>query len=152
MNTFNYFGYASNLKQSLLEERIDGHHPQNVFTGKLNNYQFCFNHRESNGEIKANIIPKKEINVLGIVYIIDEKYFDILFKSAPQYRIIKVDIQLDSDNSIIKSKTFITDNITSEYSIPSNEYLQTILTGASQHNLPEEYMNYIVSITNIKQK
>lgn len=149
MNTFNYFGYASNLKQSLLEERIDRHIPIHVFTGKLNNYQFCFNHRQQNGQTRANIIPKDGMNVLGVVYIIDEKYRNILLKSEPGYRLVDLDIQLDYDKSIIKAKTFLTDDITSENLLPSNDYLQTILIGAREHKLPEDYINYIISIANI---
>lgn len=151
MNSFNYFGYTSNLKQSLLEERLDGNKPLDVWNGKLNNYQFCFNHRQLNGQTRANIIPKDGMYVLGVVYVIDEKYLNVLFQTEPQYRLVDLDIQLiDSDNTIIKAKTFLTDSITSEHLIPSNDYLQTILTGAHELKLSEDYINYIISISNIK--
>jgi len=149
MNLINYFGYASNLKQSLFEERINGKHPLNIWKGKLNNYQFCFNHKQSNGQTRANIIKKDGMNVLGIIYLIDQQSFDILIQSEPDYKIIDVDIEINSNKDIIKAKTFITDKTESNYLIPSDEYLKTILIGAQQHNLSQEYINYIISISNI---
>src|SRR6202034_1531201 len=103
-----------------------------------------------NGETRSNIMPKEGNYVLGVIYVIEEKCYDLILKSEPEYKMIDVDVQLYCDQTILKAKVFVTDNITSEYLIPSNEYLETILTGARQHKLSEEYINYIISIANIK--
>ncbi|UJR11469.1 hypothetical protein I4U23_015648 [Adineta vaga] len=147
MNQFNYFGYASNLKESLLEERIGGDHPLSIHAGRLNDYQFRFNHMQPNGDGRANIVPKKRAYVYGLVYVISNKHREYLLKTEPGYRVIEVDIELENDQSIIRAITFIDEtNIENDF-LPSNEYLQTIIDGAREHQFSENYINSIVSIT-----
>ncbi|CAF1528693.1 unnamed protein product [Adineta steineri] len=134
MNTFNYFSYASNLKESLLAERIGNDHPISVNIGRLNDYQFRFNHKQIDGYRRANIVPMKGSSVNGLVYVINEKHKDYLLKTEPGYKIIEVNIELDCDHNFL----------------PSNEYLQTIINGAKDHHFSKDYIDYIISIANNK--
>ncbi|CAF2538203.1 unnamed protein product [Rotaria sp. Silwood2] len=151
MNNINYFGYASNLKQSLFEERIGNNHPLSVNIARLIDYQFRFNHRQENGEGRANIMAKKGSYVYGLVYLINEKHLDYLLKTEPGHKMIKINIELVNDNKIIEAITFIDETTNEEDFTPSNEYLQTIINAAKQHKFPREYIDYIISIANIKQ-
>ncbi|CAF0817370.1 unnamed protein product [Adineta steineri] len=150
MDTFNYFGYASNLKESLLEERIGDDHPIGVNIGRLNDYHFRFNHKQIDGYGRANIVPMKGSCVNGLVYVINEKHKDYLLKTEPGYKIIEVNIELDCDHSIIQAITFIDETNIQQDFLPSNEYLQTIINGAKDHHFSKEYIDYIISIANNK--
>ncbi|CAF1006828.1 unnamed protein product [Adineta ricciae] len=146
MDRLNYFGYASNLKESLLKERIGGDHPLSVDVGRLLDYELRFNHQQPNGEGRANIVPKKGSYIYGLVYGINNEHRDLLFKTEPGYRMIEVDIELQSDQSTIRAITFIDETSPSENYRPSNEYLRTIIDGACEHDFPQDYIDSIISI------
>ncbi|CAF1201734.1 unnamed protein product [Rotaria sp. Silwood1] len=150
MNNINYFGYASNLKQSLFEERIGNDHPLSVNIARLIDYQFRFNHKQENGKGRANIVPKKDSYVYGIVYLINEKHLDYLLKTEPGHRMIKINIELINNNKIIEAITFIDETTCDEDFVPSNEYLQIIIDAAKQYNFPQTYIDYITSIAKPK--
>lgn len=103
---FYYFGFASNLKTSLLEERI-GSSIQDSTPGRLADYGFRFNKPNDDGSARANIIPSEDEDVLGVVYQIDQKQYDILFKTEPGFRLIGVSVETDRGN--IEALTFISD-------------------------------------------
>lgn len=145
MDRLNYLGYASNLKESLLEERIGGDHPLSVDVGRLFDYELRFNHQQPNGEGRANIVPKKGSYIYGLVYGISNQHRDSLLKTEPGYRMIEVDIELQSDHSTIRAITFIDETSSSENYRPSDEYLRTIIDGACEHGFPQDYIDSIIS-------
>lgn len=136
---FNYFGFASNLKTSLLEERIGG--PVEEFmSARLANYGFRFNKRNKDGSARANMILSEEEDVYGVVYKIHSQYYDKLCTTEPGFKLIEV--QVETDSSYVKALTFLSEENT-ENIIPETSYLNTILTGAKEHALPEEYQVFI---------
>lgn len=139
---FYYFGYASNLKVSTLEQRI-GDKIENYLTGRLIDYGFRFNRKNPDGTARANIIASDSEDVFGVVYQIAEKHRDILLKSEPGYQLTTVTIETDQGN--IPAYTFI--SLADDEDIyPSKEYLNTILSGAKEHSLPAEYTDFIRSM------
>lgn len=136
---FYYFGFASNLKTSLLEERI-GNAVQDAIPGRLVNYGFRFNKQNEDGSARANIISSEEEDVHGVIYQIDQKQYDVLFKTEPGFRLMEVSVETDRGN--IEALTFISDADVEDI-YPSELYLQTILEGAKEHELPEEYVDFI---------
>ncbi|MDB5119253.1 MAG: hypothetical protein JWN56_471 [Sphingobacteriales bacterium] len=136
---FNYFGFASNLKKSLLEERIGGA-VEEFMSARLANYGFRFNKKNKDGSARANLIISEEEDVYGVVYKLSAKYYDILCKTEPGFKLIEV--QVETDTSYVKALTFLSEEITDNI-LPDKAYLNTILKGAREHSLPEEYQVFI---------
>lgn len=139
---FYYFAYASNLKSSVLKQRV-GSTLQNFIPGRLPDYGFRFNKRNEDGTARANILVSDSEDVFGVLYRIDEKYRDVLLKTEPGYGLIEVSVETAHGNE--QAYTFISDEDT-EGIYPDKEYLKTILTGAKEHALPEEYIDFIKSL------
>lgn len=138
-NFFYYFAYASNLQVSTLEQRL-GAKIQDYLQGRLIDYGFRFNRKNSDGKARANILVSEGEDVFGVLYPIEEKYRDILLKTEPGYRLIE--IQVETDHGNVEALTFISDS-DDEDIYPSKEYFDSILKGAKEHRLPEEYTDFI---------
>ncbi len=136
---FNYFAYASNLKTSILEERISDKISDKI-NGRLLDYGFRFNRKNSDGSARANIIESESEDVFGVVFQIAKKHENSLLKTEPGYKLIEVSIETDEGN--LKAFTFISD-ADDEGISPTKEYLNSILSGAKEHKLPEEYVDFI---------
>jgi hypothetical protein len=139
---FLYFGYASNLKTSIVEERV-GSKIQDYTAGRLQDYGFRFNKKNSDGTARANILFSESEDVYGVVYQIDQKFRDKLLQTEPGYQLINLLIETSGGN--IEALTFVSDS-DDENIHPSKEYLDTILQGAKEHKLPEEYTDFIRSL------
>ena len=136
---FNYFGFASNLKKSLLEERI-GDTVEEFTSARLANYGFRFNKKEKDGSARANLILSEEEDVYGVVYKIHTKHYDKLCTTEPGFKLIEV--QVETNTSYVNALTFISEEDTEDI-LPEMSYLNTILKGAKEHALPEEYQVFI---------
>lgn len=139
---FYYFAYASNLKVSVLEQRISGK-VQDYIQGRLIDYGFRFNRRNEDGTARANIISSESEDVFGVLYQVDEKYRNSLLTSEPGYRLIEVPVETEGGN--VQASTFIS-NADDEDIYPAKDYLNTILTGAKEHSLPTEYTDFVRSM------
>jgi len=136
---FNYFAFASNLRISLLQERI-GAAVEEFTPARLANYGFRFNKKNKDGSARANLILSEEEDVFGVVYKIHTRYYDILCKTEPGFKLVEV--QVETDTSYVKALTFLSEEDTDNI-IPDKAYLNTILKGAKEHALPEEYQVFI---------
>ena len=139
---FDYFAYASNLKTSVLEQRI-GVKVQDHTQGRLIDYGFRFNRKNQDGTARANIIRSESEDVFGALYHINGKFRDDLLKTEPGYRLIQVTAETEQGN--VQAYTFISD-ADDEDIFPSKEYLDSILAGAKEHSLPVEYTDFIRSM------
>lgn len=142
-NSFNYFAYASNLKKSTLEQRT-GSKIQNFLQGRLLDYGFRFNVKNAEGSARANIIVSESEDVFGAIYEMENKYKEALLSTEPGYRMINVTIETETGN--VPAFTFISDH-DDENIYPSKDYLKSITEGAKEHKLPQEYMEFIVSMS-----
>ena len=139
---FYYFAYASNLKVSVLEQRISGR-VQDYIQGRLVDYGFRFIRKNPDGTARANIISSESEDVFGVLYQVDEKYREILLNTEPGYTLIQVPIETEQGNT--QAFTFISD-ADDEDIYPGKEYLNTIFTGAKEHSLPTEYTDFVRSM------
>jgi cation transport regulator ChaC len=137
-----YFAYASNMNRAqmrsrageILEERL----------GRLENYELVFNKKVRGGTAGANIRPAPGKNVQGVLYKINEPAFRNLDRAegAPvHYRRIQVTVK-DRDGSSIAGQVFIATKVEKGLR-PAAHYLKTILDGAAEHNLPQDYIETI---------
>lgn len=140
---FNYFAYASNLKVNTLEQRT-GDKIENFLQGRLPDYGFRFNVKNQDGTARANIIVSESEDVFGMIYMISMKYWDTLLQTEPGYQLISVSVETEQGDVLVY--TFISDH-DEEDIYPTKEYLKSIIEGASEHSLPEEYTDFIVSMS-----
>lgn len=141
--TFNYFAYASNLKKINLEQ-ILGLKINNYVDGRLLDYGFRFNVKNADGKARANIIESESEDVFGAIYEIENTAKEILLVSEPGYKLIEVNIE--TKIGFVPVVTFISE-ADDEGIFPSKDYLKSITEGAKEHKLPEEYLEFIVSMS-----
>lgn len=140
-----YFAYGSNLSRAqvrsrageILEERL----------ARLDNYEVVFNKKARGGTATANIRPAPGETVYGVLYRLTEAGLRALdrFEGVPEhYRRIEVTV-VDQAGNRIPAQTYIATRVERGLK-PASHYLQTILQGAAEHGLPEDY------IESLKQK
>lgn len=137
-----YFAYASNLNRAQMTSRAGQIHEERP--GRLENYELAFNKKVRGGTAGANIRPAAGKAVEGILYKINESAFRNLdrFEGAPvHYRRIQVDVK-GADGKTIPAQAFIATKVEKGLR-PAAYYLKTILDGATEHNLPKEYVESI---------
>lgn len=155
--TFLYFAYGSNL----LSKRIHINNPSavRVGTGKLHNYRLDFNRFSKRWHgCSATIVPHQGYHVWGALW-------EINFKDLPHldrqegvhsniYFRLEVDVELpngqlqrcfvyeqcDNPKEHIKFTAFPKERR------PSQVYLNTILVGARESQLPDEYQTILQKI------
>ncbi|WP_291403068.1 gamma-glutamylcyclotransferase [Daejeonella sp.] len=142
-NTFNYFAYASNLKKSNLENSL-GSKIDNFLDGRLLDYGFRFNVKNADGKARANIIVSESEDVFGAIYEIENTVKEKLLASEPGYKLIEVNIE--TQTGYVPALTFISDE-DAEGLYPAKDYLKSISEGAKEHKLPEEYLEFIISMS-----
>lgn len=141
--SFNYFAYASNLKKSHLEQCV-GSKIDNFLEGRLLDYGFRFNVKNADGKARANIIASESEDVFGAIYELENSAKENLLKSEPGYKMIEVIIETATGH--VPAFTFISDADVEDI-YPAKDYLKSITEGAKEHKLPEEYLEFIVSMS-----
>ncbi len=137
-----YFAYASNMSRAQMRSRAGEILEERP--GRLDNYELVFNKKARGGSATANIRPAPGKAVAGVLYKIAESAFRNLdrFEGAPQhYRRTEVRI-VDPQGKEILAQAYIATKVEKGLR-PAPHYLQTILDGAGEHGLPEEYIKGI---------
>ena len=141
MDSFYYFGYASNLDIQTLEGRLRKK-PLKVCLGVLPNYGFRFNFKNPDGSARANIVPSQNESVYGILFEIREEYRSYFLNSEPGYDFVKVEVF--SKQGSKEAYTFISQN-THEGIFPSESYWKTIYNGGRENGIPNTYLSQILN-------
>lgn len=137
-----YFAYGSNMSRTQMRSRagtILSEQP-----ARLENYELVFNKKARGGTATANIRPSAGRVVHGVLYQIPESSFRSLdrFESAPEhYRRIEITV-MDSTGKKLPAQVYIATKVETGLR-PASHYLKTILEGASEHGLPEEYIGVV---------
>jgi gamma-glutamylcyclotransferase len=137
-----YFAYASNMSRAQMKSRAGEIFEERV--AKLENYELVFNKKARGGSATANIRPAPGQAVEGVLYKINEAAFRVLdrFEGAPQhYRRIEVNVT-SGNGQKIAAQAFIATKVDKGLR-PAAHYLKTILDGAREHGLPEDYLQKI---------
>ena len=141
-NTSWYFAYGSNLSRKQFHARA-GNVLEEI-PGELKNYELTFNKKVRGGTASANIRPAPGKSVRGVLYKISEHAYRVLdrFEGAPEhYRRIEVRVTT-MDAREISAQVYIASKVEKGLR-PAAHYLQTILVGATEHGLPEDYVRSI---------
>jgi hypothetical protein len=135
-----YFAYGSNLLKERLKNRIRIYHEHHK--GFIKNHSLIFNKRSIDKTSKANIEYRKGCNVWGVCYEIDPEGFDKLAKIEKGYEIKEIAVFLQNDEAkFIVANTFISSDLSKNP--PAKEYVDLIVRGAKEHDLPDDYIRQI---------
>ncbi|XP_076109211.1 gamma-glutamylcyclotransferase-like [Mytilus galloprovincialis] len=148
---FLYFAYGSNL----LKQRLQLKNPTAVYktTAKLMDFRLSFfitiNPKTSrwNGAA-ATIAPAKGSSVWGTVWELSVEDIPSLDRQEGIYKALNVDV-ISEDRSPLTCRTYLLEPTTvpSDWDMrPSPQYMDIIIRGAIQSNLPEEYISQLKNI------
>lgn len=156
-NTFLYFAYGSNL----LAKRIHINNPTAVRVGiaKLKNYRLDFNYKSIRWQgAAATIVPDKGKHLWGALWEIDNVNMESLDRQegvgVGVYEVKHLPVELP-DGQVTECRTYqlcvlpetLKDGeILPESRRPSKIYMDTIIEGAIETGLPEEYIKQLRSI------
>nr|CAH7763711.1 unnamed protein product [Callosobruchus chinensis] len=154
---FLYFAYGSNL----LAQRLHIHNPSAARAGiaKLNDYRLDFvgNSTLWNGA-PSTIVPHPGKHVWGALWILDNADKDNLDRQEGVDKNIyfPLEVQVTSrDGKVMTARTYRETAEIAEYvdlsklpdeRCPSATYLKTILKGAKESSLPDEYQEFLRGI------
>jgi gamma-glutamylcyclotransferase len=145
-----YFAYGSNLSRGQMEQRTG--HIREERRARLDGYRLAFNKRGSDGTGKANIVPDAGAAVWGVVYRCSPDALREMDKhegvAGGHYVRHLIRVRLDGGDELdavtyVAGQTFLDAPLT-----PSAKYLGTILQGARQHRLPNDYIRSIEALAN----
>jgi len=138
-----YFAYGSNMKRAQFQSRagqiLEEHR------ARLENYELVFNKKARGGTATANIRPANGKTVHGVLYKVPEAALRNLdrYEGVPEhYRRIEVTVT-DEQGGKTNAQVYIATKVERNALRPAAHYLQTILEGAAQHGLPENYIQEI---------
>ncbi len=137
-----YFAYGSNMNRAQMLSRAGQILEEEV--ARLENYELVFNKKARGGSATANIRPAPGKTVHGVLYKIPESAYRNLdrFEGVPEhYRRIEV-LATNGAGKKIAAQAYIATKVEKGLR-PAPHYLQVILDGAKEHNLPEEYIGQI---------
>ena len=141
-----YFNYGSNLNEKQITFRLSclGDKYLSKQRCSLKGFQFKYNKKSKDGTAKGNLVEKIDGVVQGIAILILESTLDLFINEFEKgYKKVEITISTennksDKDQLHFKSFTCISENITT--ASPSEIYESTIIDGAKENDLPEEYI------------
>ncbi|XP_076680046.1 gamma-glutamylcyclotransferase [Andrena cerasifolii] len=161
VNKFLYFAYGSNM----LMKRIHINNPtaEHKDIGLLKNFRLDFaTHSKRWGGCSATIVPTENYNVWGVVWELHESNMSTLDSQEgvanKLYFPLMVDVETSS-GEILKCRVYQQHNNPGEHvklrllpnhRRPSPLYLETILKGAQESQLPADYIKFLETIPHNK--
>ncbi len=142
-----YFAYGSNLsKQQML--RRTGSIPVSRPAG-LSDYQIAFRQVFVGEDVYATIIPAPGKVVQGVAYLCSPHAIAQLdvFEGVAENCYRRDLVQVTAlTGEILNCIVYIGERFSSEPAVPSSNYLNLILTGAQEHQLPTDYIERIHTV------
>lgn len=139
-----YFAYGSNMSHSQFNERC----PTGKFIkrARLYNHQLIFDGTSNWGGAVANIIPFPGGVTWGGLFEIDNRCLKLLdkYEGHPQSYNRQNFVVVDDVESPIEALAYFRNN--REIGLPTHPYLERIITGARDCQLPKEYVTHLEKI------
>lgn len=140
-----YFAYGSNMNTKKFKEIIKLAEKMGI--GKIEDRRLVFNKKSNDGSTKANLKYQKGNSVWGVIYRIDIDDLKKLDRKEGGYSRKEFDI-VTGRGVKISAYIYISDKII-ENKLPYNWYVNHIIKGAKENNLPADY---IKSLEGVKYK
>jgi hypothetical protein len=80
-----------------------------------------------------------------VLYELSEEQLNILDKNEQGYERTLVKVGIDGNEIEVQTYIALEDSINNNL-LPTEKYLSYIINGAKDHNLPEEYQNFLKNI------
>lgn len=133
-----YFAYGSNMNNRQIEERVQRSSLDGM-VARLSRFTLRFNKRSSRDRSgKANIVADSEGEVWGVLFGLSDVEFGRLVKREGGYSLTSVGVISAEKKESIHALTFVASADVPDI-LPPRQYLETILQGAREHGLPDEY-------------
>ncbi|GIV89167.1 MAG: hypothetical protein KatS3mg055_1685 [Chloroflexus sp.] len=131
-----YFAYGSNMSLERLRSRIAS--VKVIGRAFLKDWNMVLNKRSRDGSGKANLVESPGDVTWGVLYEIHNSDLDTLDRVEGGYQRITVQVQ-QPDGTVVEAVTYISGNLTNDPR-PYRWYKELILSGAREHNLPQDYI------------
>lgn len=137
-----YFAYGSNMLTARMMERV----PSACVLKRafLRDYKMVFNKKSADGSAKANLIRADGAVTWGVLYTISPDHLQTLDRYEKGYNRKMVTVETENGRSY-DAWTYISENITGDMTA-FTWYKEIIVKGAEEHNLPENYINYLKNL------
>jgi cation transport regulator ChaC len=139
-----HFAYGSNMNRAQMLARVGNILEEH--NASLPNYEVRFNKKVRGGTAGANIQPSQGKTVHGVLYKVEESAMRSLdrYEGVPDhYRRIEVQVTPEGGQPV-PAQIYIASKLEKGLR-PSPAYLQAMLDGAGEHNLPASYIGEIKS-------
>jgi hypothetical protein len=133
-----YFAYASNMNRRQIEARVQRTQLR-WMAARLDGYALQFNKRSTVDQSgKANIVPDGSGVVWGLLFELSEEEFQRLARFEGGYSRQTIEGACIEPPAWFRAETFVAQPDGSGL-LPASQYLQLILDGAREHDLPADY-------------
>ncbi|CAJ0959539.1 unnamed protein product, partial [Mesorhabditis belari] len=142
-NFFYYFAFGSNLLQERIRIQNKGAIFHNI--GLLNGFRLTFveyGERWRGGV--ASIIEAPDGHVWGCVWKVPFEFSDELDRQEAGYH--RLEVAIESNGETIICRTYQYNGNHHKFHAPSPHYKMVIITGAREHELPEDYLKKLEAI------
>ena len=134
-----YFAYGSNMATDQMHSRISS---AKVFgCARLNDKRLIFSKKSKDGSGKANLIDSLGDVTWGVLYEIESKDLVKLDRIERGYKRVSLKAYTRQGNPILV-KTYISSALT-ERPVAYDWYKELLVSGACEHNLPKDYLDYL---------
>jgi hypothetical protein len=142
-----YFAYGSNMNQGVFVGRR-GISPKFIAPAKITGWQLAMEHPGVPfvEPVFATIKEQKDAEVHGVLYKVTEPDFKRLcYSEGAAYRRVLLD-NIECEGRLFRGCTFVSGKFCTGRR-PSRRYMQKLIQGAKENNLPK---SYIADLSNIK--
>jgi len=143
-----YFAYGSNLWIEQKEKRTGPirQGQQRPRIARLPNYRLAFNKRGNGGVVYANVVASPGAEVFGVVYRCNPESMRKMDAKEIGYERKTVKVTADNGEALEAVTYAAKHESLCPEGRPTKEYLDKILQGASEHDLPGEYIKSIKAL------
>jgi len=134
-----YFAYGSNMKENRLCQRIPS--AKLMCRGRILNKRLVCNKRSKDNSGKANLEDSPGGVVWGVLYEMDSSDLNRLDEVEEGYQRTTMNAQTD-ENKFVAAEVYISTELTPK-AIPFNWYKELLVSGAQEHQLPEDYVKFL---------
>lgn len=140
-----YFAYGSNMSRQQVKQRAG--QPKEEKIARLEGYELNFEKIARGGSGTGNIVVAPEKTLWGVLYRLTEQQLKTLdrFEGVPEhYRRSEVNV-VDGHGNKIAAQVYLARKVRKGLK-PDRQYLQRIIQGAEEHNLPADYIAQLKKI------
>lgn len=134
-----YFAYGSNMYTARLRARIT--YARIIGPAFLEGWQVVFNKRGIDDSGKANLVKARGSIAWGVLYETTMLGLDILDRIEGGYRRVNITVKRPNGDEV-EAATYISGLLTKD-ARPYKWYKDLVITGAIEHGLPEDYIEYL---------